>query len=118
MLLGLEVPPTTHLFNWPNIVGDGAFGVNKVVLLFLVSGVITVGFFLAGRKGSLVPTGVQNVAEMAIEFVEKQVILQTMGPDGMAFLPFLTTLFTFILTINLVGLLPFIQLPANAKIAL
>jgi F-type H+-transporting ATPase subunit a len=118
MLFALDVPPTTHLFNWPDFIGHGALGINKVVLLFIVAAIVTVGFFALGRKGSLVPTGVQNVAEMAIEFVENQVIMQTMGPDGMPFLPLLTTLFTFILTINLIGLLPVIQMPANAKIAL
>ena len=118
MFLAIEVPPTSHLFEWPTLFGDGAFAVNKVVLLFWAGAILTIGFFLLARGGKLVPTGVQNVAEMAIEFVENQVILQTMGRDGLPFLPFLTTLFTFILSLNLIGLLPFIQMPANARIAL
>src|SRR5689334_3754782 len=102
-MFALDVPPTTHLFNWPNFVGDGMFGINKVVALYLGAAVLTVLFFVAGSSKKLVPTGVQNIAEMAIEFVENQVILQTMGPDGLPFLPFLTTIFTYILTINLLG---------------
>ena len=59
--------------------------INKVVLLFIVSAdhhdrVL----HCSGRKGSLVPTGIQNVAEMAVEFVENQIIMQTMGPAGPA----------------------------------
>lgn len=117
-MFALEVPPTTHLFEWPTLFGDGVFAVNKVVLLFWLAAILVVGFFLVGRKGALVPTGIQNVAEIAVEFVENQVIMQTMGPAGLPFLPFLLTLFSFIFTLNFIGLLPFIQMPANARIAL
>lgn len=119
MLFALEFPPVSHLVNWPNLWGtDGMFAVNKVVLLFWAGTVITCGFFLLGRKGQLVPTGVQNLAELAVEFIEKQIVLQTMGPQGLPFIPFLLTIFSFILTLNLLGLVPLIQMPPNARIAL
>jgi F-type H+-transporting ATPase subunit a len=119
MLFALDVPPTTHLFNWPIIFGgDGAFGVNKVVLLFWAAAIITIGFFLAARKGALVPTGIQNFAEIVVEFVENGIIMQTMGPQGLSFTPFLLTIFTFTFTLNMLGLLPFIQMPPNSRIAL
>ena len=44
--------------------------------------------------------------------------MQTMGPDGLRYTPFLITLFTFILTCNLWGLIPAMQMPVNARIAL
>lgn len=118
MLLSLEFPPVSHLVEWPTLFGDGAFAVNKVVLLFVLGLVLVAGFFLAGTKKALIPTGVQNVAEMAVEFVENNIVLQTMGRDGLPFAPFLLTIFTFILGLNLLGLLPFIQMPANARMAL
>jgi F-type H+-transporting ATPase subunit a len=117
-MFALDVPPTTELFSWPAIWGHGMFAVNKVVLLFLLAALITIAFFMAGRKRAVVPSGTQNLAEMAVDFIENQVVMQTMGPAGLPFTPFLLTLFTFILTINLLGLVPFIQMPANAKIAL
>jgi F-type H+-transporting ATPase subunit a len=118
-MFALEVPPTSHLFNWPILFGgDGWFGVNKVVLIFWLALVVTLGFFLLARKGSLVPTGVQNLAEVTVEFIENGIILQTMGPEGLPFAPFLLTIFSFTLVINLLGLLPFIQMPANSRIAL
>ena len=119
MLLALDFPPVTHLVEWPNLWGtDGMFAVNKVVLLFWAATILTCGFFLLGRKGQLVPTGVQNVAELAVEFIEKQIVMQTIGVQGMPFVPFLLTIFSFILSLNIIGLLPLVQMPANARIAL
>jgi F-type H+-transporting ATPase subunit a len=115
----LEFPPISHVVEWPTLFGGGAFGVNKVILLMWISvGLVCALFFVAGRKRALVPTGVQNVAESTVEFVEDQIVLQTMGPDGLGYTPFLLTLFTFVLTCNLWGLIPGVQMPVNARIAL
>jgi F-type H+-transporting ATPase subunit a len=119
VILGLEFPPISHVVEWPTIFGDGAFGVNKVILFMWISvGLVLTLFLLAGRKRALVPTGVQNVAESSIEFIEDQIVLQTMGPEGLRYTPFLLTLFTFVLTCNLWGLVPGVQMPVNARIAL
>jgi len=74
-------------------------------------------FGLAARKRKLVPTGVQNIAEAGIDFIRESVILQTIGPEGMGYLPFLTTMFFFVFFINIFEILPFIQFPGNARIA-
>ncbi len=119
MIFGLEFPPISHVVEWPTLFGDGAFGVNKVILLMWISVFMVLAlFFLAGRKTALVPTGVQNVAESAVEFVQDQVVLQTMGPQGLGYTPFLLTLFSFVLTCNVWGLIPGVQMPVNARIAL
>lgn len=118
MLLALEFPPVSHLVEWPTLFGDGLFAVNKVVILFALGLILVSAVFLAGSKKALIPTGVQNVAEMAVDFIENNIVLQTMGRDGLPFTPFLLTIFTFILGLNLIGLLPFIQMPANARMAL
>ena len=74
-------------------------------------------FFAAARKHQLVPRGVQNIAESSVDFVRESVILQTIGPEGMGYLPFLTTMFFFVFFINIFEILPFIQFPGNARIA-
>lgn len=117
-MLALEFPPVSHLVEWPTIWGSGPFAVNKVVLLFIAGLVLVSAIFLAGRKQALIPTGVQNVAEMAVDFIENNIVLQTMGRDGLPFAPFLLTIFTFILGLNLIGLVPLVQMPANARMAL
>ncbi|HEY1281716.1 MAG TPA: F0F1 ATP synthase subunit A, partial [Acidimicrobiales bacterium] len=74
-------------------------------------------FFAAGKK-KLVPTGAQNVAESAVNFIEDSVIMQTMGREGMGYLPFLLALFFFVLFCNIFEVLPFIQFPATSRMAI
>jgi F-type H+-transporting ATPase subunit a len=119
VILGLEFPPISHLIEWPTLFGGDVFGVNKVVLLMWISVAVVFGlFYIATRQPKLVPTGAQNVAESTVEFVDEQIILQTIGPDGRGYLPFLLTLFTFIFVCNIWELIPAVQMPVNARMAL
>jgi F-type H+-transporting ATPase subunit a len=119
VILGLEFPPISHLVEWPTLFGGDVFGVNKVVLLMWLSVAIVFGLFYAGtRQPKLVPTGVQNVAESTVEFVDEQIVLQTTGPDGRGYMPFLLTLFTFIFVCNIWELIPLVQMPVTARMAL
>ncbi|CAN5118626.1 F0F1 ATP synthase subunit A [soil metagenome] len=118
MIFGLEFPPISHTVEWPDLFGSGPFAVNKVVVLMWISALIVFGvFFLASRSGGLVPSGLRNVGESAVDFIRKGVILQTMGPEGLYWTPFLLTMFSFILVCNIWGIIPGIQMPVNARIA-
>lgn len=118
MLVAIEFPPITHLIEWPDIFLKGSiFAVNKVVLLMLAAVVLTLVVFVVGGKQRLVPTGAQNFVESIVDFVREGIILQTMGPEGLAWLPFLLTVFTFIASLNIIGLIPGIQMPVNARMA-
>ena len=64
------------------------------------------------------PTGVQNLAESVVDFVTDGIIMQTMGPEGLTWLPFLTSLFCFIFFANIFEVIPFIQFPATARMAI
>jgi F-type H+-transporting ATPase subunit a len=118
-VLALEFPPVSHLIEWPDLFGSGPFAVNKVVLLMWLAVAITFGlFFVAGRRAQLVPTGVQNVMESVVEFVREGVILQTLGPEGLVWTPFLVTIFSFIFVGNIFGIIPVLQMPVNARMAI
>ena len=118
-MVAIEFPPVSHLVEWPDLVGEGNYAINKVVILMFLGVVVVFGIFMvAASRRSLVPRGVQNLAETIVEFIQEQVILQTMGRDGLVWTPFLLTLFTFIAALNLIGLIPFVQMPVNARIAL
>jgi F-type H+-transporting ATPase subunit a len=120
-VLALDFPPVSHLIEWPDLFGSGPFAVNKVVLLMWLAVVVVFAFFMAAAnkaKASLVPTGVQNVAESVIDFVRNDIILQAMGPEGMRYLPFLATMFTFIFVNNIWGIVPVLQMPSNARMAI
>jgi F-type H+-transporting ATPase subunit a len=118
--LALEFPPISHLFVWPDIAFEGTpLAMNKTVLIYLTAMAITAGLFLvAGSRKSLVPGGLQTIAESGIEFVDNQVLRPTIGPTGERFLPFLTTMFFFVFLTNIFEVIPFIQFPANARMAL
>ncbi|HEY6699180.1 MAG TPA: F0F1 ATP synthase subunit A [Acidimicrobiales bacterium] len=119
MILGLEFPPISHLIEWPTLFGGDVFGVNKVVLLMWISVALVFGlFYIATRQPKLVPTGAQNVAESTVEFVDNQIVMQTIGPDGRGYMPFLLTLFTFIFVCNIWELIPLVQMPVTARMAL
>ena len=119
-LLAIKFPPINHLFDWPSIWLEGTpFAINKTVLIYIGSAAATMLLFgLAGRqRESLVPVGVQHVAESGVNFIEESVVMQTIGPDGKKFMPFLTTIFFFILFSNITEVIPFLQFPANSRMA-
>jgi len=119
MVFGLEFPPVSHLVNWPEIAFKGTpFAFTKVTLIYVLAVLITFTFFMvAGHKAKLVPSGVQNIAEASLDFVRESVIMQTMGSQGLGWLPFLTTMFFFIFFINIFEVIPVFQMPGNARIA-
>jgi F-type H+-transporting ATPase subunit a len=119
-VVALEFPPISHLIEWPDIaLKDSLFAINKVVLLMFLAVIIVFGlFFTAGRKKSLVPKGVQNFCETIVEFIEEQIILQVIGPGSLGWTPYLLTIFVFVATLNLIGLIPVIQMPVNARMAI
>jgi len=99
-----------HPFELHPLVQLSLFGVdislNKAVLMmWLVIALVAVVFILAGSSPRMVPTKLQNLAEMFVEFI-RGMILDTIGQQGMRFFPFLATLFLFILFCNLLGLIP------------
>lgn len=119
-MLALEFPPLSHIVDWPGFIGDGEFyEVNKVVLVYLFALVLTGLIFTLGNKKQMVPTGAQNLAEVSVEFIEDQLIVPTMGHTDKRWLPpFMTSLFFFIFFTNIFEVIPVIQMPANARIAL
>ncbi len=119
-VLALDFPPVSHLFEWPDFAFEGThLAMNKTVLIYLFALVLTLWLFMsAGSKKSLVPRGVSHVAEGGINFVEDSIVMQTMGAEGKKYVPFLTTMFFFIFFSNIFEVIPFIQFPANARMAI
>jgi F-type H+-transporting ATPase subunit a len=67
---------------------------------------LLIGFaLLARRRIAIDPRGWQNLAEIIIDGLDKFVV-STMGKDGRKIFPLIATLALFILTSNLIGLLP------------
>ena len=119
-MFAIEFPPVSHLVNWGDIALDGTpFAVNKVVLLMWMSVAISFAFvWLAGRDFKLVPSPLQGMGESLIDFIQDGIIMQTMGPTGLHFTPLLATMFVFVFVTNIWEIIPGIQMPVNARIAL
>jgi len=63
-------------------------------------------FFKASYAGHLVPRSWQVVLESIFMFAYR-LVYQQLGKDGIMYFPFMFTLFTFILMLNLFSMLPF-----------
>ncbi len=123
-LAGLYFPPISELLEWPAILFDGTvFELNKVGIIYLFALVAPVVIFVwAARRYKSVsvavaPRGMQTVAETSVTFVRENVVMQTIGPDGLRYMPFLLALFFFVFFSNITEVIPFIQLPANSRMA-
>ena len=111
---GLAFPSLSNLIEWEPIID--AIGLDKIALTHVLSVVIPLILFgLAARQQSLVPTGLRNFVESIIEFVEKQIILPAIGPDGLKYLPLLLSFFLFVFFGNITEVIPFFQMPANGR---
>ncbi|MBK5222670.1 MAG: F0F1 ATP synthase subunit A [Acidimicrobiia bacterium] len=119
MVFSLAFPPISHLLEWPDIWFEGTFyAINKVALINIASVLLILGFlFAAGRKKALVPTGSQNATEAFVDWIRSDIVMQTMGPKGLSWTPFLTLLFMFIFVNNIAEIIPPIYMPANGRLA-
>lgn len=87
---GFRLPVTTHS-----------------VTIFTVSLLLLLGLAWAARKhtsrgGRLLNT----LLEEYVSFIRGGIVLPNMGPEGRGMLPYFCTLFLFILSVNLVGMIP------------
>lgn len=93
-------------------------GITKYTLLLVISVLLVMGFwYLATRKAAVVPGRLQNAAEMLITFIRDQVTRQQMGQAGDKYLPLMVTLFLFIFAMNVMGIIPGLQLPVTSHLA-
>lgn len=99
-----------HPFELHNFVpislGGLDISINKaVIMMWVVVALVALLMVKASSSRRLVPSKLQNMAEMIAEFI-RNIILDTMGHQGMKFFPLVATLFLFILFCNLIGLIP------------
>jgi F-type H+-transporting ATPase subunit a len=95
---GLEVDlsPTKHVY----------FLLIGATLLILVMTLAARSQVRAAQAGQA-PKGAPNAIEAMILYIRNEVILPNVGHHGEGFVPYLLTVFFFILTLNLLGLVPY-----------
>jgi len=78
-----------------------------VVMIWIASLILILTFGLLFRKKRLVPTGLAAMLESMVLFVRDEIAIPNVGVKaGKKFTPLLATMFFFILTCNLMGLIP------------
>ncbi|MCK5074797.1 MAG: F0F1 ATP synthase subunit A [Calditrichia bacterium] len=89
-----------------NIDLDMSISLHVLMMMIAAVFLILIGT-MAARKRKLVPTGLAGVMESLVLFIRDEIAIPNMGDkSGRKFTPFLTTMFLFILTLNLMGLIP------------
>ncbi len=78
---------------------------NSAAFMLAAVAVTVGGLVLATAGRSMVPGRVQSVAEVTYEFVA-DMLRQATGEEGMKFFPLVFSLFSFILVLNMFGMIP------------
>ncbi|MCL6098894.1 MAG: F0F1 ATP synthase subunit A [Bacteroidetes bacterium] len=91
-LFGIDISITKHVvFMW-------------IAFILLV---VTLRYVAKSYRKSLVPKGITNLTEVLIVFVRDEIVKPTIGKGSERFIPYLLTVFFFILTCNFLGLIPY-----------
>ena len=98
--------PTIPSFNVAGLEID--MSITKHVAIMWVASILLITMMLkAFRKPKDVPSGLANFFEAIVLFLRDEVVIPIMGEHGKKYLPFLLTIFFFILFCNLLGLIPY-----------
>lgn len=79
-----------------------------VFIIWVVSAILIIVSVLAARgyKKSIVPKGIANIFEIIIEFVRDEIVKPSIGKGYEVYMPYMLTLFFFVLFCNVIGLIP------------
>lgn len=88
------------------------FNWETLCMTWLAMAIVIVVSCLAVGSLKVIPTGWQNFIEIVVEWLHGQ-MENMMGKRGLFLAPFIVSLFLFLLTSNLLGLIPFLESPTN-----
>jgi F-type H+-transporting ATPase subunit a len=109
-------PPSSADFEFAPIWGNSILATKPVLMVGLSVIIVATFFIVSARKAAIVPSRIQFLGEGIYGFVRKSLGEEVIGPEFHRFMPFLFTVFTFILTNNWFGFIPFLQFPTMSHI--
>jgi F-type H+-transporting ATPase subunit a len=109
-------PPGVKDFDLPPIFHDIEWLTKPVLLVALSVILISVFFIAASRKALVVPGKLQFSGELVYDFVRNGLARDILGPEFMRFVPYLFTLFTFVLVNNVFSIVPLLQFSAMSHV--
>lgn len=85
---------------------------NNILNTWIVMIILIGASILVKNKLEMIPRGSQNFWEVVVSTLE-DVVVQIMGPHGRPYFPLIASLALFILSCNLIGILPWLQSATN-----
>ena len=112
LLILAAASPLEHVVDHPIIKSESGYYIltNHMIMMCIAAGLMLIIFPMITkryRSGELVPTGTRNFFEAILLYVRNDIAKPVLGDETDRFIPYLWTLFFFILFNNLLGLLPF-----------
>ncbi|MBI4352474.1 MAG: F0F1 ATP synthase subunit A [Candidatus Omnitrophica bacterium] len=89
----------------------------NVIFCVIVIAFLSLVFFFASRGKGLVPGRLRAALEAVVEALNN-LVCGILGPQGRKYTPFVGTLFLYILTMNLMGLVPLMKSPTSSAMTL
>ena len=104
-------------FIWEDTITGGWFSLDRIMLVRLLVAAIMITFFVvAMRKPKIIPSGLQNVAEIMLDFVRIHIAEEILGKkEGRRFLAVLVPTFFLVLFLNSSSVIPFLNISSNAR---
>ncbi len=107
---GGAVDPLHH-FELHNIKEIDLFGIDlsitqAVLWMWIAAGLVFIVLTFVAMTLKKYPKGLQNLVEVLVGFLRNELVINVMGEKGKPWFPLIATMFFFILSSNLLGLLP------------
>ncbi len=97
----------------------GGFNFTRTVFLIFAAMLIVLAVLYFGlRRRQLAPSKFEAAVESMVGFVRDDIAKGVIGPEGAKYLPYLLSLFFFILVGNLFEVTPFVNFPVTSRMAL
>ncbi len=105
----VPIPFSSHVIHLPRwqIAGYDVSLTRNVVMMWIACAILVAVFAAAARRArDPVPRGLRGLLEILILFIRDEVAAKAIGPHSDRYLGYLLSTFFFILTCNLLGLVP------------
>jgi F-type H+-transporting ATPase subunit a len=99
-LAGIEIKNPEHLIP------------DYIVMCLIIAAVLILFFGLASRRLNIVPSRLQGMLELIIQAFEN-ILVEIIGERGKKYLPLIATIGLFVLSCNLLGLVPGLMSPTS-----
>jgi F-type H+-transporting ATPase subunit a len=111
-------PPKLFEFG-PEFLGQPMFAMTRInIIMLIMTTILLVFFYFAFRKPAIVPSKIQSLGEIFLDFVRVHISEEILGHHAKRFNLLLTTMFFMIFAFSITGILPLMHIGATSVIAI